>query len=152
MKPTKTCLSSPPQWNSWKSLHPPWRHADQHISCLQHQSPFHERLATEQLLILWQTSCPPSSGLTHLTMAALTAQTDPWKRREGGGGQWWRSSTTHHMNWHKKLHNVPYCMNMSEWQEKQQERQLRWASGPEATETRPHLGLFLHIRPYSNTW
>ena len=29
--------------------------------------------------------------------------------------------------------------------------QMRWASGPDANETRPHLGLFLHTKPYSNT-
>ncbi len=29
----------------------------------------------------------------------------------------------------------------------EREMNLRWPSGPGANETRPHLGLFLHIRP-----
>ena len=29
--------------------------------------------------------------------------------------------------------------------------QMRWPSGPNSNENRPHFGSFLHIRPYSNT-
>ena len=61
------------------------------------------------------------------------------KKRVGDG---WRKMSTAKKLVGTIIH-VHFCMTG-----KQSEWQMRWPSGPNVNKTRPHSGLFLHIKPY----
>ena len=86
---------------------------------------------------------PPHSLGQPLASQTMTILRMLEKKRAGGGGG--ISSTTQDNQKYASWAHHLFCL-ISVWQ-KSPGWQMRWPSGPDANKTRPHWGIFLHIKP-----